>query len=291
MFDATQFYQDHNIPYWTEGKNVQKGWVNIKCPFCGDTSNHFGYNLNKGYTNCWLCGWHHIESAIVSLLDCSVYEALKIRNDYSTSRPKLKIRKTKRPTTIELPLGCRQMGEMHKNYLKKRNFDPAELESEFDLMGCGYVGDYKFRIIAPIYFNGKLVSYQGRATNNKTSPKHKACKKTLEIIDHKTILYNIDNCKNDKVVIVEGIADCWRMGHNSIATFGTGFTQEQILLIKQRFSEAFILFDFNAQEQADQLAAMLSGIGMKITIIDLADDDPAEMSDKQAKKLMREVLE
>ena len=35
-----EFLDDYDIEYWTEGKNVVKGWVNITCTFCDDDSNH-----------------------------------------------------------------------------------------------------------------------------------------------------------------------------------------------------------------------------------------------------------
>lgn len=56
MFDAVNFCEDYNIPYWTEGKNMTKDWVSVTCPFCSDTSNHGGFNIVKGYYNCWKCG-------------------------------------------------------------------------------------------------------------------------------------------------------------------------------------------------------------------------------------------
>jgi len=39
MIDFVKLFQDYNIKFWIEGKNVSKGWVNITCPLCGDKSN------------------------------------------------------------------------------------------------------------------------------------------------------------------------------------------------------------------------------------------------------------
>lgn len=292
MFNIPKFYQDYNIPYWTEGKNVQHGWMNIQCPFCGDKSNHLGYNPNKEYYNCWLCGWHPIEEVITELLHISLYEAIITIKKYTTSfKPQIKKNKKQIISSfLKLPPGTKDLTSNQKNYLKNRNFDPEKLVREFGLKGSSHIGEYKFRIITPIYFNNKLISYQGRATNENTTPKYKACKKSSEIIHHKHILYNIDNAKKNKAIIVEGITDVWRLGHGAVATFGTNFTYKQAFLIKQKFSEVFILFDFDAQKKANQLAVLLSGIGIKSTVIELTEGDPANMSEEQAKKLIKKLL-
>ncbi len=43
-----------------------------------------------------------------------------------------------------------------------RNFDPNYLVSEWGLLSTGVLGEFKFRILAPVYFKGQLVSYQCR---------------------------------------------------------------------------------------------------------------------------------
>ena len=86
----------------------------------------------------------------------------------------------RKPTTIILPKHT-ELTRPHKNYLIKRNFDPDELEFKWRLVSTGPVGPYKHRIIAPIYFNEKLVSYQGRDITDKAKLKYKACKRILEV--------------------------------------------------------------------------------------------------------------
>jgi hypothetical protein len=51
-----EYLDDKNISYSTSGKNVSSGWIGISCPFCGDSSNHLGINLESKVFSCWKCG-------------------------------------------------------------------------------------------------------------------------------------------------------------------------------------------------------------------------------------------
>jgi DNA primase len=95
-----------------------------------------------------------------------------------------------------------------------------------------------------------------------------------------------------KVILVEGITDVWRLGPGAIATFGIAFTKEQIKLLKQ-FEEVFIWFDSdrNAQRQADRIAQYISALGKEAEIINVGGyEDPASVPQKEAKKLVRQIL-
>ena len=87
MFDPLRYLQDKGIQYWTGGKNVTHGWVNISCPLCGDTSSHGGFNIEGGYYNCWLCGGHSIIKVIRAIEGISHAEAQKRIEDYQSFAP------------------------------------------------------------------------------------------------------------------------------------------------------------------------------------------------------------
>ncbi len=50
-----QLFQDYGIPFTTEGKHSTKGWINIRCPFCGG-EDHMGIKDNGRGAHCWICG-------------------------------------------------------------------------------------------------------------------------------------------------------------------------------------------------------------------------------------------
>ena len=295
MFNFKKFLIDYKIPIGEEG-NTAPGWINIKCPFCSDHSNHLGWNIEQQYFNCWKCGWHSIIDVIMILTNNNFHKSKELLKQYiigSNYIPICQEKKTIINDIIHLPTGTKELSTIHRNYLINRNFDPDHLIQKYNLKGTLYTGNYKFRIIAPIYYNGKLVSYQGRDVTDKQKLRYKACSKKNEIIHHKYILYNLDNCLSNKIIIVEGITDVWRIGDNCACTFGIAYTIEQILLLSSRFNTVFILYDTEekAQEKAYSLAQNLNIYNLKTEIITLDQDDPAKFPDDEIIYMKKNLLE
>jgi DNA primase len=292
-FDPIKFLDDFNIPYFEKGKNCAPNFVNIKCPMCNDNSNHGGFHRTESYYNCWQCGHHWLENVIMELLNADFKKAKRLIEEYSDqpiNEPKEE-KKSKVKSCI-CP-GHWLPAKRHAKYLEKRNFDVYYLIKKYDLKFTDYTySNYKWRIMAPIYLGGNIVSYQGRAIFKNQTPKYKACKKAEEVIPHKHILYNIDNVPGNTAVLVEGITDVWRLGDGAIATFGTGFTNAQIAMLANKFKKIFTLFDaeFEAQRRAEIIGFDLSSVGLEVENIELLYGDPASINQDEANELMEEVL-
>ena len=293
-FKAKQFCIDYNIPYWESGNNVSPGWINITCPMCGDKSSHGGINPNGGYYHCWRCGGHALKQIIKTLLNISYFEVEKIIQEYSgISSNQIIKQKLNTNTELNLPPEAMKLNYTQKEYLKSRGFNPFHLQSEYKLKATSYFGEYAYRIIIPIYLDGKLVSYQGRDYTGKHDLKYKACKKENEIIHHKHIVYNADNCNQDFVILVEGVTDVWRLGDNTAALFGISYTIQQIEFIKNRWKRVCIFFDseIQAQEKANKLGASLSGMGIDVQIAHFPNiDDPGNLNDKEAMNIKNQIM-
>jgi hypothetical protein len=297
-FDAIRFVRDHGIPIADhDSKHFHQDWVNVGCPFCtGNPGEHLGYNTDKGYWNCYRCGWHSVTEVIEALLKVTKDEAHKLAKTYG-ARPQLREKASgdsRRPSSVSLPPGTEKMRDPHRYYLRKRGYDPEELEELWGLMGTGILGPYKFRVIAPIHRNGRLVSYQGRDITDRAPLKYKACRAENEAVPHKHLLYGLDRAMSHSVVVVEGITDVWRLGPGAVATFGIEWAPEQALLLK-RFPRVLIMYDFGeaeAQRQARKLGAALSGFGVNVEMLMVPgfQGDPADLPDRKAKKLMRQIL-
>ena len=137
-----------------------------------------------------------------------------------------------------------------------------------------------------------MVSYQGKDWTGKQELPYKACATENEIIHHKHLLYNADNCPGPVVVVVEGLFDCWRLGDHCGCTFGIGFTMAQVMFLAERFSRVFVLYDPEpkAQRKARQLVRALGGLGVDAKRISLEGyGDPGEMSNQDAERLMEEL--
>jgi len=184
------------------------------------------------------------------------------------------------------------MTDAHKRYLRGRDFDPNRLETLWGLKGCGNTGPYKFRIIAPVMFQGELVSYQGRDITGRAELRYKACKLTEERVHHKDIVYGYDLVPGKRVVVVEGITDVWRLGPGAVATFGSQWTESQLLLLKD-FEKVFVLFDpkdEKAVESGKELAQNLALFTKAESIVIEEWDDPGSASDEDAMEIMQILL-
>ncbi len=297
IFNPKEFLDQYGIRWRDKGKDTQKGWVNIKCPFCNDPEMHGGFNIQGQYYNCWKCKGHSLIDTIMALLNCSFAEAKSLLERYSNLALNLSNRaqdkRSYRPLTdtLDFPAGTRDLSDSGKQYLRSRNFDADKLVDIWQLKQTENYGDYKFRIIAPIYLDGRLVSYQGRDITGRQELRYKACKKADEIIYHKNLVYGTDHIKGKRIIIVEGITDAWRVGPGCVATFGTGFTQAQILFMVKRWDEFFIWYDpeDEAQQRADELFYGLSLYNKEVEII-TTEKDPGDTDQGEADNIKKDIL-
>jgi len=291
-FDALSFVKDYKIIYWTEGPNTQPGWVNIRCPFCSDSSNHGGFNISKAYYNCWKCGPKKLETVIKNILGVNYYKALEIVKEYLGRNQILNIlNKKEKKEVLKVDLPGEKLKKPHRKYLKNKNYNPDFLIEKYGLLGTNFVGEWKYRIIIPIYFNNRLVSFQGRDYTGKAKLRYKTLKDDLSVISPKQIFYNLDNCRGGRIAVMEGAPDVWRFGDNFIATLGTGMTSYQIKILS-RYKFVFFIFDpgEEAQERAEKYAQSVSAFGVCVEIIDLGGEkDPGERSEEEVKYIRKEL--
>jgi hypothetical protein len=297
MINITKLLENYSISYVTSGnKHCMPGWVQVHCPFCeGSRDFHLGYNTKKDYFNCWRCGYHSTAKALVNLLNLPSQRLVRDILILYGGRPiarTISEEKQYTPKQLLYPIGLTELKEPHKQYLRSRKFDPEKLERQYNLKGTGFTGDYRFRIIAPVWYKGFEVSYQGRDITNRQDPPYKACKQEDELRPHKHCLYGEFLEMRTSIVVVEGITDVWRLGPGSVGTFGVQYTPQQVQLLK-KYKRRFMLFDSekddpNAIKQAKKLADSLSAFGGETHIIKLDQGDPAKMEQKDADHFMKE---
>jgi hypothetical protein len=289
---------DCGIDYISGGsKHCTAGWVQMDCPFCGSGKQHLGYNLSKNYFNCWKCGWHPTDETLSVLLGKNRSEIRLLMKQYRTLHPAQEQEETEAETEtdlkfVNLPYGTGELKMIHINYLVSRGFDNwKEVRDTWDLKGTGHLGKYSFRIILPIYFNGRLVSYQGRDVTGVADLRYKACPREEEAISHQDILYGMDLIPGDTVVVTEGAFDAIRIGPGAVATFGIGFSNQQVKHLS-KYSSIFILFDSlekEAREQGEKLAWSLAGGGRSVEILTIDRKDPGSMTAEEAAALRKEI--
>lgn len=309
--DIIKLYEDYGIDYKTEGhKHCREGWVNTPCPFCsGNPGYHLGFPLDGYVFKCYRCGKHSIVEGLAGLLSISLSEAKRIAKEYKGIATQNKATKQQiiKPLGFKYPTNTGPLQKQHKLYLQQRGFDPDKLEEKYGLMGTGPISllsdgkkkiDYKHRIIIPIYWNGRLCTFQARSIKKVTEHsdlKYLAAPKSREIMHHKHILYadpkNWEKMKGGTGIVVEGVTDVWKLGDNAVATFGIEYKTQQVIELAKHLKRAAIVFDEEpqARRQAKRLVEDLLLMGVDAWYVPVT-KDPGSMSEKEAKYLVKQLL-
>jgi DNA primase len=277
-FDIISYLQSRNIPFSYSGKNVSSDWIGINCIFCIDKSNHLGINLHSKAFSCFRCAEKGNAVKLVQEIDgVSFPKACEIIKEFGNG---VYVSKEKTyQSKVKFPIGTtKKFTESHLSFLRSRRYDPDTVIKKYDLYATGPIGDFKNRI----------VSFVGRDITGRADKPYINSSDQFSIKDVKSCLYNFDSVIQNKVVIVEGVFDAWRIGDGAVATFGTKYTREQLLLLKG-IKQAFILYDNDAISVAHKLAYDLSSIVPKIEVLELSEGDPDDLSEQDIRCLRKDI--
>lgn len=276
--------------------------VNVNCPYCDTKSTSFnlGFNPAGNYYHCWKSKHNYpIRQVLSTLLNVSESSIDNILIDYQGVGETLSEKKISNIKYLELPTNTFTKAE--RKYLKSRDFDPKYLYKKYHVVGGGIDGDWKFRIIIPVYYQGQLLSWTGRSILSKDKlkqldiPRYKNLSIEKSVKNIKELFFNIDNCKSDTVVLTEGAFDVLRFDGNAICSMGTELTESQINLLASRFRKIFILFDNEpeAQKKARKFGLQLSSIGIDIEVVNAYEDfgknDMGECSREEIEIIKKEL--
>jgi len=283
------FLENANIEVIKRGKNVSAGWISITCPFCGDTSNHFGIQLSDLRCNCWKCGSHTIIDLITTIESCSFKRAKSIVKEIRDSEPPVylqrreQIRGVYQYRKVHLPPVVSPLPKRYREYLQDRGFNPTHLERKYGLLACLNRTKYKFRIVIPIFFMNKLVSFTTRTIFNEIDPPylHPTYKEVL--YTPKQTVYNYDSFPTGTdLIVMEGPSDVWRWGNGAVSTNGINYSIDQIITLRSKpIRRLFLFFDneLTAQARARELILLIKPAAKHVEQIKPDHkNDPGEMT-------------
>ena len=216
-------------------KKVKPGLYNFRCPVCGDSKKN--KSKTRGYLysvksdvnfRCHNCGSSMTFNNFLKKIDPVIHRQYIMERfkggltgrATTVEDPKFEFKRPVFKRKINLPL-CSE-NKLASEYLKNRKLNPDKFYYSEDFSAfiksfdLDYDGLYKERrIIIPLYYENKLIGFQGRALDPK-SIKYI----TIMLNDDSPKIYGIDQVQKDKnVFVTEGPFDSTFI-RNSVAMCG-----------------------------------------------------------------------
>ena len=287
-FDTIRFAIDFNLDWSIDDKDVSDNYVGFPCPFCGKGGYHFGIHKVFGSCSCWVCGQHSLYEAIELLTGIPPKEIIDNYSNILYSNYQDAQKEVQRASKCIVP--GKPIQAIHREYLEGRQFDPDYLVYKYKITGT-VLERPSFRVVFPITVNNRVVSWQGRTIGNDKR-KYIFPKPEEEVIPNSQILFNLDNCYKDTVLVVEGVFDTLRFGDNCVATFGSGVTEAQLYILMNNFKKVFFLFDNDeeAQKKAKKYLTILNNCGIITENLCLeGEGDPGDLKEDDAIAIKKEI--
>lgn len=315
------FLEQYNIPYRTAGRNVARGNINICCPKCGqegksDDDFHMGINPETGVFGCWRSAEHrgrNFATVIKALIGCSWQEAERLtgktvvleEDNFKNMLDKLRqpmikeeIKKIGGVKTLQFPkefkkLKYTPLADRFWNYIADRGFDAVEPFVNLYDVHYALTGDYKDRIIFPLYYKNELITYVGRSIYKEAFLRYRDLEIDKSVRHCKQALWNYDKlAKGGKVLFVcEGLFDAGKLdfylplGYNATCLMTKSMTEEQFYLLKDLaplYDEVRFFLDEDAQKQSNELVRELCFLkNVKNQKLPEGVEDPGELSKEQ----------
>lgn len=299
-FGLCPFHDDHNA-----SMSVSPDKQIFKCFSCGKSGNVFSfvseYNHISFYEAIILLGndkGYNIKANVTQenkyTKEYEIYNyAVKIyQNNLNSALGQsaiqyLQQRQIDRETIKKFKIGLSLNKSMLTDYLLKKGY---QLDKLIDLGITNENNKDKFlnRIMFPLFdLKGNPIAFSGRIYNSKDNSKYINTMET-EIFKKGSILYNYHNAKDDLkktdyVIVMEGFMDVIRAStigiNNCVATMGTAFTKEHILLLKKMTNKIILCFDGDKAGEEATISSLnlLEGSNLDVKIIRLPEDlDPDE---------------
>jgi hypothetical protein len=321
-FDWQHWLDRNGISYSTTGKNIARGHLVIHCPFCGraDEGQHLEVNLHGRGWRCFrqprIHKGRNPTKLVQALLGCSWEAAAAIAgsgaglpNDFfQTVKNKMDPPKPRLAKKLTLPNEFKSFNELmpsrrlFADYLRKRGFydkDISRMTSDYGIRYCTN-GSYKGRIIFPVHYMNKLVTWTGRTVYPSVELRYK----TLSINTEKAEIEGVpqaagsiteyllwyDDLKKSyarTIVLVEGPFDALRvsvLGYNHGIDATCFFTMQpsvsqidKLHEILPKYKNRYLLLDQGTTSTSLMVASALSSFNVKVKQLPSGTKDPGEL--------------
>lgn len=322
MFDWRTFLDQHRIEYVTSGPNTARDHISIKCPWCGtaDPSQHLGISLTGQGWGCLRNHEHRGRSPVrlvATLLHCSYEEAAALTGGQvmiperffdRISAMLLPSKTSAERRNLRLPPEFKPIDPSYGyhrafvNYLHGRGYTRDEISRLHDDYGivCATSGPFAWRIIFPVYFEQRLITWTGRHVGDSTlryktlsvDPEKSAQEHMIPAIGPVTdyfLWYDDLVAANDTIVLCEGPMDALKLrvlarreGVDLTATcfFTAAPSVAQLALLRlvlPRYRRRILLLDRGTLATAIRLQTLLTTLKIQIGRLPPQKKDPGEL--------------
>jgi|GEM_PF-2534079 gp21.95 len=305
---------DSSIKYTGNHKEVH-----FNCVVCGESRHRMFVNLGSGKVYCHNCGY---SSNIVGLMQyvegISHDKALELFKDINgnASLPELISKDTindifigdlrnqldKRAIRLPdeyIPIDINTKNIMVKRaikYLHSRSITNKQILQH--KIGFCMDGEYRNRVIIPIYESGELKFWVARAIHRDVKMKEKSPSDEDYQISKSEVIFNIDTAAKQyhSCVICEGIFDALSYGNVGVSLLGKSLYKEQLNILlgyRELLTDGvYISLDNDAKKDALKIASKLSEY-FKVYIVNIPSelDDPNNVLMTKGVKYLYSLLE
>jgi len=176
-----------------------------------------------------------------------------------------------------------------KRYLFfKRNIAAQRVE-QFNLH-YGYGGEQAYRIVVPMYFGGRLMTYTGRDFTDRSPLRYKACRTENCVLLPTEFMYGLDEFEGRRAVVVEGAFDSIAMGNGTLAASTNKLSfKQKAMLCNLDLEELTFVLDPGAFDAAEELAEYFRPVVDRVKAVRLEKGDPAEVGCAEVRKRIAET--
>lgn len=296
--DVLSLFDAEAIDYKSQGKNISAGWIGVSCPFCGEQNYHCGVNLDSKRYSCWVCSQTGTLVKIIGVLLKLTYgQANSVIDEFRGFHYEAPVRELSEE--VIMPSHLSDLTKIGKKYLTDRGFNAMEIAEKYHLQESNMfskltvkdnIWDFRWRIIIPIIMDREIITYTGRDFTNQQDPRYRNAPIEAGTMLTSECLYNIDTV-DDKILLVEGPTDVWKLGGEAVATLGVKFSHAQInRILKKNLKKVVILFDSGAEGAATLLAEALNPYVLDLKVFIVDGEDPGSMDINKAHKLKYDLL-
>jgi DNA primase len=288
------------------GKQLTMCCINEQCPdFTRQQRKRLWVRLEENTGYCYRCArLFDVPKFVMHFERCTFRQAMTIVQKYASDEPvsgsmlgvaaRLSQRKkvAVQHPLVELPEGFRKIERTtYPRYLQERGL-PLKDAIKFD-MGYCLSGRYANRLVIPVYFENRLVSWVGRAMWKV--PKNAEGMRGKKVVNAPgtsmgRFLFNYDRAKNaSTLVITEGPFDAIAMGDCAVALFGTHLSHEQYgLLLKTKARKVVVLLDPDdaGRSASTKIVERLRPMFDEVSAPEIA-TDPDELSPTEQRRVLR----